>query len=118
MPMHSAPGLRAPGSARAALAFGLIGIGAQVIGIIVGAAMILSFSLAVYQWLWMITVFGLLGWVGIIVAIITGHIGVYQTGPRFGRRGRGMAVAGLVIGYGLLVLSIVAAIAHPTPFYL
>ena len=48
-------------------------------------------------------VFGILG--GSVVAIVLGHIGVSQT-RRTGEGGRGMAIAGLVLGYaGLLVVA-------------
>jgi hypothetical protein len=57
-------------------------------------------------------------WVGSILAVIFGHIALSQI-RRTGQGGRGMAVAGLVLGYiGLfflavvIVLSVVAATAH------
>ncbi len=57
-------------------------------------------------------------WVGSILAVIFGHIALSQI-RRTGQGGRGMAVAGLVLGYiGLfflavvIVLSVVAASAH------
>ncbi|BDZ44986.1 DUF4190 domain-containing protein [Naasia aerilata] len=45
-----------------------------------------------------------------VVAIILGHIGLGQTKTR-GERGRGFAIAALIIGYVTLVLEILAVIA-------
>ncbi len=63
-------------------------------------------------------VFGILGWtllplVGIIVAIITGHMALGQIRRSGGMQtGEGLAIAGLILGYlglaiGLLVLMLV-----------
>jgi len=54
-------------------------------------------------WIW---------WLGSILAVIFGHIALVQTHER-GQGGRGMAIAGLVLGYigvGLLVLFILGAL--------
>jgi uncharacterized protein DUF4190 len=52
-----------------------------------------------------------LGWIGSVLAVIFGHVALAQV--REGTRsGRGMAIAGLVLGYGgmaLLVLFVVLA---------
>jgi hypothetical protein len=49
-------------------------------------------------WIW---------WVGSILAVVFGHIALRQT-ARSGERGRGMAIAGLVLGYlGLATLVVV-----------
>jgi hypothetical protein len=37
-------------------------------------------------------------WLGSILAVIFGHIALSQI-KRFGQRGRGMAIAGLILGY-------------------
>jgi hypothetical protein len=53
-------------------------------------------------------------WVGSILAVIFGHVALRQT-ARDGSRGRGMAIAGLVLGYigmGTLALVIIGALAH------
>jgi uncharacterized membrane protein len=57
-----------------------------------------------------------LSWVGSILAIVFGHIALVQTRER-GQGGRGLAIAGLVLGYigvGLLVLFIVLGVAFGT----
>ena len=50
-----------------------------------------------------------LGWVGSVLAVIAGHIALGQIARSAGRqRGRGVAIAGLALGYfGLLTLSLV-----------
>lgn len=45
-----------------------------------------------------------------IAAIVTGHIALNQIKKR-GEEGRGMALTGLILGYVVLVLSIIAIIA-------
>lgn len=45
-----------------------------------------------------------------IAAIVTGHIALSQIKKR-GEEGRGMALTGLILGYVVLVLSIIAIIA-------
>jgi hypothetical protein len=64
-------------------------------------------------------IFGIMAWVflpilGAIVAIITGHIGVNEVNNGNGMvRGKGLAIAGLVMGYvqiGILVLIIIGVI--------
>lgn len=46
-------------------------------------------------------------WIGSILAVIFGHIALRQT-RRNGSRGRGMAIAGLVLGYiGVAILAFV-----------
>ncbi|ANJ27840.1 hypothetical protein ATC03_15105 [Agromyces aureus] len=47
--------------------------------------------------------------IGFLVGIVCGHIGISQI-KKTGEQGRGMAVAGLVIGYIGLVLSIILTI--------
>ena len=50
-------------------------------------------------------------YIGSILAVIFGHIAISQTGKDPTLRGRGMAIAGLVLGYigiGILVLSVLA----------
>ena len=50
-------------------------------------------------------------YIGSILAVIFGHIAISQTGKDPTLRGRGMAIAGLVLGYigiGLLALSMLA----------
>jgi hypothetical protein len=44
-----------------------------------------------------------------LAGIITGHIGLSQIG-KTGEKGRGLAIAGLIIGYAGLVLSLVALV--------
>ncbi|BDZ55549.1 DUF4190 domain-containing protein [Agromyces marinus] len=46
-----------------------------------------------------------------LVAIITGHIALSQI-KKTGEQGRGLAIAGLIIGYVGLVLGIIALIAY------
>lgn len=51
-------------------------------------------------------------WVGSILAIVFGHIAISQMRKDETLRGRGMAIAGLVLGYvglGILVLAIIVA---------
>ena len=53
-------------------------------------------------------------WIGSILAVIFGHIAISQTSRDETLRGRGMAVAGLVLGYvglGTLLLVIIVAAA-------
>lgn len=58
-------------------------------------------------------VFGILGWsllpaIGSVVAVITGHLARSEIrNAQGGMEGDGMAVAGLVLGYAMLALSIV-----------
>jgi hypothetical protein len=50
-------------------------------------------------------------YIGSILAVIFGHIAISQTGKNPALRGRGMAIAGLVLGYigiAILALSILA----------
>ena len=61
-------------------------------------------------------VFGILWlfWLGSLLAVIFGHVAVVQTRKR-GQRGRGLAIAGLVLGYigvGIFLLIIVLDLAH------
>jgi hypothetical protein len=50
-------------------------------------------------------------WVGSILAVVFGHIALSQIHQR-GQRGRGMAIAGLVLGYiGLFFLAILIVLA-------
>ena len=57
-------------------------------------------------------------WIGSILAVIFGHIAISQAGKDPTLRGKGMAIAGLVLGYigvGFLVLAIlVAASSSPS----
>ncbi|MGR2753054.1 DUF4190 domain-containing protein [Agromyces arachidis] len=46
-----------------------------------------------------------------LVGIITGHIALSQI-KKTGEQGRGLAVAGLIIGYVLFVVGIIVAIAY------
>ena len=51
-------------------------------------------------------------WLGSILAIIFGHIAISQSGKDPSLRGKGMAIAGIVLGYvglGILVLAIIVA---------
>ena len=53
-------------------------------------------------------------WIGSILAVIFGHIAISQAGKDPTLRGKGMAIAGLVLGYigvGFLLLVIVVAAA-------
>lgn len=52
---------------------------------------------------------GLVSGIGFLVGIICGHISLGQI-KKTGEQGRGMAVAGLIIGYVGIVLSIIVAI--------
>ncbi|MCR6661982.1 MAG: DUF4190 domain-containing protein [Luteimonas sp.] len=61
-------------------------------------------------------VFGILGWtlvpwIGSIVAVITGHLarGEIRRAPE-SLEGDGMAIAGLVLGYAMLALSLVGLV--------
>lgn len=54
--------------------------------------------------------------VGSLVAIVTGHIALSQIANRPGLQGRGMAIAGLVMGYAALIvhlLTLLASFANP-----
>jgi hypothetical protein len=51
-------------------------------------------------WIW---------WIGSILAIIFGHVALSRIASR-GERGRGMAIAGLVLGYFGLAIIVVAII--------
>src|SRR4051794_8709584 len=56
-------------------------------------------------------------WIGSILAVIFGHIAISQTRKDATLRGRGMAIAGVVLGYvglGVLALIIVFAVAAST----
>jgi hypothetical protein len=61
-------------------------------------------------------VFGILGWsllpaIGSVVAVITGHLARSEIrNAQGGMEGDGMAVAGLVLGYAMLALSIVGIV--------
>jgi hypothetical protein len=53
-------------------------------------------------------------WIGSILAVIFAHIALSQMGKDETIRGRGMAIAGLVLGYvgiGLLLLIVIVATA-------
>jgi hypothetical protein len=51
------------------------------------------------------------GWIGSVLAVIFGHIGLAQIRER-GQGGRGMAIAGLVLGYvGLAMLALFVVLA-------
>lgn len=53
-------------------------------------------------------------WIGSILALIFGHVALSQTSRDETLRGRGMAIAGLVLGYvgvGTLLLIIIVAAA-------
>jgi hypothetical protein len=51
------------------------------------------------------------GWIGSILAVVFGHVALKQI-ERTGEGGRGMAVAGLVLGYlGLSILALIMVIA-------
>lgn len=53
-------------------------------------------------------------WIGSILAIIFGHIAISQSRKDEMLRGRGMAIAGLVLGYvgiGVLVVALIAVAA-------
>ena len=61
----------------------------------------------VFSILWMF-------WLGSIAAVVLGHLALNQINRNPQQGGRGVAIAGLVIGYlgiALLILGIVAAIA-------
>jgi hypothetical protein len=55
-------------------------------------------------------------WIGSLLAVIFGHVALSQIKRANGwQRGRGMAIAGLVLGYvaiGLLVVGIIVAAAN------
>jgi hypothetical protein len=56
-------------------------------------------------------------WIGSILAVIFGHIAISQAKKDPTLRGKGMAIAGLVLGYigvGFLVLAIVVAASSST----
>lgn len=59
-------------------------------------------------------VLSLIGPIGCIPAVICGHIALLQIGKNAAVKGRGLALAGVIIGYAVLGLSIVAT----TPFLL
>lgn len=54
-------------------------------------------------------IFSLLG--ASVVAIVLGHIALVQIN-RTGQRGRGLCVAGLIIGYFALIVTIIAVITY------
>jgi hypothetical protein len=65
-------------------------------------------------------IFGIIGlflswcslWIPSLVAVVCGHVGVVAT--RQGRRsGRGMAVAGLVLGYLVVAVTVIAVAVAP-----
>ena len=56
-------------------------------------------------------------WIGSILAVIFGHIAISQAGKDPAIKGKGMAIAGLVLGYigvGTLILSIIVAAGSST----
>ena len=56
-------------------------------------------------------------WIGSLLAVIFGHVAINQTGKDPTLRGRGMAIAGLVLGYigiGLLIIGILAVTTSTT----
>lgn len=58
-------------------------------------------------------VFGILGWlpvpvIGSLVAIVTGHLARSEIRRDPGVDGDGMAIAGLVLGYGAIVVGFIA----------
>jgi len=61
-------------------------------------------------------VFGILGWtllpfIGMIVAIVTGHLALGQIRGSTGTQtGEGLAIAGLILGYVALAVGILVAI--------
>jgi hypothetical protein len=55
-------------------------------------------------------------WIGSILAIIFGHIAISQANKDQTLRGRGMAVAGLVLGYiGVAFLALAILVAATAP---
>jgi hypothetical protein len=54
-----------------------------------------------------------MGWVGSVAAIILGHVALRQINESGGRQsGRGMAVAGMVIGYVSVLVVALAILGH------
>jgi predicted acyltransferase len=59
-----------------------------------------------------------ISWVGSLLAVVFGHVALRQI-PRNNEAGRGLAIAGLVLGYvglGFLALFIIAAFASIASF--
>jgi hypothetical protein len=55
-------------------------------------------------------------WIGSILAVIFGHIAINQAGKDPSITGKGMAIAGLILGYigiGFLALAIMVAATTP-----
>jgi hypothetical protein len=54
-----------------------------------------------------------MGWFGSVAAIVLGHVALRQIGESGGRQtGRGLAVAGLVIGYFSVLIAALAILGH------
>ena len=56
-------------------------------------------------------------WIGSILAVVFGHIAISQANKDESLSGKGMAIAGLVLGYvgiGVLVLAIIIAASAST----
>ena len=56
-------------------------------------------------------------WIGSILAVIFGHVAISQAGKDPAIKGKGMAIAGLVLGYigvGTLILTIIVAAGSST----
>jgi hypothetical protein len=54
-----------------------------------------------------------MGWFGSVAAIVLGHVALRQINESGGRQsGRGLAVAGLVIGYFAVLIAALAVLGH------
>ena len=54
-----------------------------------------------------------MGWFGSVAAIVLGHVALRQINESGGRQvGRGLAVAGLVIGYLSVLIAALAILGH------
>jgi hypothetical protein len=54
-----------------------------------------------------------MGWFGSVAAIVLGHVALRQINESGGRQsGRGLAVAGLVIGYFAVLIAALAILGH------
>jgi len=73
-----------------------------------------------------LTILPLVGWITCIGALVCGHIALVQLKKTPGMGGRGLAIAGLVLGYlgvgfcVLKVISLIYAASHPSaaPYYM
>ncbi|THB71935.1 MAG: hypothetical protein D6E12_00370, partial [Desulfovibrio sp.] len=76
-------------------------LGTSALALVFGGIILLA--VLELPFLWLIPLLGMFLAVG---AITSGHIGIPRTSARHGRRGRPLAVTGLVLGYICIVLTL------------